>query len=711
MAPADGGRGCSAVNRPFKPPTFGYGVGREIVRVARFTVVGGVATMVHAGIYLLLVAGELTAPAPANLAGFVVAFGLSFAGQYGWTFRDRTRGHSGRGQRTAALRFTGVAALGFLMNAGFVAAVEATPGVNPAFAVVFIVGVTPVALFLLSKHWAFAGGAPPVSSDARARPAAVGRGRGWREGWAIPAAAILAAAPILANSVLWGAPQGLDPDEGIFVGKSLRMLADFNPDPGWYGAPAQPLLYALAGVYAAYIVILDQIGAIGSLQEAGGLYFEDRTAFLALGRLVSTLSATACLFVIVAILREVRTRLAAILFAILLFSVSPLILGSSSIVRMDFQQILFNLLTSYFCLLAMTRGGETRNLLLAGASVGVAVTSKYTGVVAAGAVVVTALWLISNGRMRPSKGLALLIGSGLASLAAAFVTGPYLFLSFAEVLSDVAKEARPTHLGATSQGFLSSLAYYATEAAPAALGWGGLLASVAGATLCWRRPLGIATLPFVVAYLVLVSSLNLVWYRWFLPVVPFAALFLGVAVDRALARLDGWRGIAAVLAAGLLVAPTIVNGVDLARSRAFDLDTRVQALAWVERALPRNSRLLVETGAPGVSARDFEVLVVHEGEGRIVPWRDLEEHVRVTGWFGHFGHWGGNASEFVGEIRRKGVKFVLMSDWADSFGREAAAYPKEVSVYRALLREFRVLREFLPAEGMSGQRIRILAVD
>ncbi len=95
MAPADGGRGCSAVNRPFKPPTFGYGVGREIVRVARFTVVGGVATMVHAGIYLLLVAGELTAPAPANLAGFVVAFGLSFAGQYGWTFRDRTRGAGG----------------------------------------------------------------------------------------------------------------------------------------------------------------------------------------------------------------------------------------------------------------------------------------------------------------------------------------------------------------------------------------------------------------------------------------------------------------------------------------------------------------------------------------------------------------------------------------------------------------------------------------
>ena len=280
----------------------------------------------------------MASPRLANVAGFVVAFLVSLAGQYGWTFADRTRGLAGTGRRGAALRFAGVAVVGFAMNAGFVALVEALPGVDPRWAVAFIVAVTPVATFLLAKYWAFAErpAARPVIRTQVQAPA-------W--GWLLPLLAVAAAVPLLANSVTFGVPQELDPDEMIFMGAALRMLSERSFDPGWYGAPAQPLIYALGLVYAAFIVALDQLGIISSLSDAGRYYFEDRTPFLVIGRMVTVVSATGCLVVMVAILREVRASLAATLVAIALFTFSPLILEFSSIIRMDFQQILFNLLS------------------------------------------------------------------------------------------------------------------------------------------------------------------------------------------------------------------------------------------------------------------------------------------------------------------------------------------------------------------------------
>ncbi len=70
--------------------------GREAARAGRFAVVGVAATFVHGAIYLSLVSADLASPRLANVAGFVVAFLVSLAGQYGWTFADRTGGSPGR---------------------------------------------------------------------------------------------------------------------------------------------------------------------------------------------------------------------------------------------------------------------------------------------------------------------------------------------------------------------------------------------------------------------------------------------------------------------------------------------------------------------------------------------------------------------------------------------------------------------------------------
>ena len=233
--------------------------------------------------------------------------------------------------------------------------------------------------------------------------------------------------------------------------------------------------------------------------------------------------------------------------------------------------------------------------------------------------------------------------------------------------------------------------------------------AAAGALLSLRRPIGIVTVPFVVVYLVFVSSLNLYWYRWFLPVVPYAALFVAVAVDAALARFGG-RGIRAVLViagATLLLAPTVWSGLVQARYRAFDLDTRVEALAWIEANLPKGATVLLETDAPGISSRDYRALIVEAD--RVVPWSEVEEHVRATGYFTSFATWGGTPEALVAAIRKEEVDYLLMSDLDDKFRREAAAYPAEVAVYEAIRQAFPVVKEFTAPAGWGGSRVRVLA--
>lgn len=61
-------------------------------RLARFGSVGVVATLVHSAILLLLQAGLGRSAGEANLAGFLVAFVVSMAGQQRFTFQDRLQG-------------------------------------------------------------------------------------------------------------------------------------------------------------------------------------------------------------------------------------------------------------------------------------------------------------------------------------------------------------------------------------------------------------------------------------------------------------------------------------------------------------------------------------------------------------------------------------------------------------------------------------------
>ncbi|MCB5363514.1 GtrA family protein [Pusillimonas sp. CC-YST705] len=121
-----------------------------LTQLSWFVIVGCSAAATHWAVAVLCVELLGLAPLLANVAGWLVAFNVSLFGHYHLTFK-----HQHAPWKQAALRFFGVALLGFILNELAYALLLHTTGLryDVALAVV-LVGVAALT-FLLSRFWAF----------------------------------------------------------------------------------------------------------------------------------------------------------------------------------------------------------------------------------------------------------------------------------------------------------------------------------------------------------------------------------------------------------------------------------------------------------------------------------------------------------------------------------------------------------------------------
>ena len=121
-------------------------------RLVRFIAVGSLAALLHWGVVVLLVEARGLAPLFANVAGWLGAFMLSFAGHQCWTFGDH-----GAPPARAAGRFFLVSAGGFALNeAAYALLLQATAWRYDGLLVIVLLAVA-VITYWLSRRWAFAG--------------------------------------------------------------------------------------------------------------------------------------------------------------------------------------------------------------------------------------------------------------------------------------------------------------------------------------------------------------------------------------------------------------------------------------------------------------------------------------------------------------------------------------------------------------------------
>lgn len=121
-------------------------------RFAQFVVVGTTAAAVHFAVVWGAVDGIGLAPLVANVLGWAVAFGVSFAGHHRLTFADQQAPLA-----RSARRFLLLSAIGFGVNESAYALLLGLGGLGYRSALAAVLVGVAAFTYWLGRHWAFLG--------------------------------------------------------------------------------------------------------------------------------------------------------------------------------------------------------------------------------------------------------------------------------------------------------------------------------------------------------------------------------------------------------------------------------------------------------------------------------------------------------------------------------------------------------------------------
>jgi len=119
-------------------------------QVFRFVAVGCAAAATHWAVAVLCIAHAGLPPLVANVAGWLTAFVVSFAGHFRLTFR-----HADLAWRQAARRFFVVSASGFAVNECAYAWLLHASGIRYDLLLALILVAVAALTFIASRWWAF----------------------------------------------------------------------------------------------------------------------------------------------------------------------------------------------------------------------------------------------------------------------------------------------------------------------------------------------------------------------------------------------------------------------------------------------------------------------------------------------------------------------------------------------------------------------------
>lgn len=126
----------------------------EAILASRFALVGVAATLIHVLVVWMLIAKHDVAVFTANIVAFLTAFGVSFSGNYFWTFG--TPGRPGR----AARRFFFISGTAFVANNALLGALTVMNYLPPDIAAVTAAAAIPPITYGASRLWGFAAHLP-----------------------------------------------------------------------------------------------------------------------------------------------------------------------------------------------------------------------------------------------------------------------------------------------------------------------------------------------------------------------------------------------------------------------------------------------------------------------------------------------------------------------------------------------------------------------
>ena len=453
---------------------------------------------------------------------------------------------------------------------------------------------------------------PVPAGPVSARRDAAARGRRARSWWAarlrarslyLPALALLLIVSLLLR--LWGIRQGLpysyNADEAThFVPRAV----------GFFGHDLNPHYFLNPPAYSYLLYIVFELW-FGSADAVRSIYTTDPTAVFVVARVVAAVLGTAAVWLTyLAGERFFNRAVGLVAGAILGFAFLPVFYSH---LALNDVPTLAPVALALYGIAGVLRRGRARDYAVAGAGVGLAAATKYTGGITL-LCLLAACFCDAAGESLPAAARRLGLALALA-LVAFVIANPYSLLDPSSFFSGVNQQASvsagqdPVKLG-TRPG--SGITYYLWTFTWG-LGWGPAIAALGGAALLLaRRRLATALvlLPAPVAFVIFMGGQQRFFGRWLLPVFPIVAL-LGaygavelvrwlVRARRVPAPLAGT--IAAVLLLGQSAVADVHNDAVLSRP-----DTRNLARSWMVNHVPAGSKVVIEPLVPDGWTSDIGV--------------------------------------------------------------------------------------------------------
>jgi 4-amino-4-deoxy-L-arabinose transferase-like glycosyltransferase len=489
---------------------------------------------------------------------------------------------------------------------------------------------------------------------------------------------------------LWALHRDLpvpDPDEATFARAAVHIAGTGDANPHWFGHPGSTVIYPVAGMLHAWDVLAHHGPIVTSDASLTARFERSPTEFYVIGRLWTiTLSVGALPLLFLVGRRAFNTRVA--LIAAALWAVLPYPMQFGRMVRTDSAAVFFGLLSLWLCLRLFDEP-RIRWCVLAGLSVGLAISSRYFMVALVPILVATAVLPRRHalGRALRSAGIA------LASVVAGFATStPYFFLDWHAAMDSLRAENPAVNPHPVTGGLspIGNLRWYLGTAIPASMTWALVALTAAGVVLVIsrRRASQLLLLGFCAIFLAGLCLSKLHQKRWVLEILPMLTLFAAAAVDTAIhaitARAHARR--ASIFAPAALVAVTAVlaiqpaaNLVDVAQNPSISGVAR----AWIVTHLPRGSRFIQE-----------KVKIPLDHSSMHADYRsNLRPHT-------------------LAEYQGAGYEYLVVSKyWASYYMSSSARYPREVAFYLDVACHTRLIAEFRPTSTRTGWPISIYQLD